>query len=50
VLAKVQPRVMGINMNMLGATKAKKGTTIMDNATFLNKGIHIPDPGRFMWI
>jgi hypothetical protein len=41
---------MGINMNMLGATKAKKGTTIMDNATFLNKGIHIPDPGRFMWI
>jgi hypothetical protein len=50
MLTKVQPRVMEINMNMLGATKAKRGTTIMDKATFLDKGIRILDPGRFMWI
>jgi hypothetical protein len=37
-------------MNMLGVIKAKRGTTIMDKATFLDKGIRIPDPGQFMWI
>jgi hypothetical protein len=37
-------------MSAPGFTKAKRCTTIMDKATFLDKSIHIPDPNQFMWI
>jgi hypothetical protein len=46
----VQPSAMEINMNALGVTKAKRGATIMNKATFLDKGIRIPNPNQFMWI
>jgi hypothetical protein len=37
-------------MIALGATKVKRQTTIMDKTTLLDKGTHILDPDRFMWI
>ncbi len=47
---KVQPNVMQINMSALGVIEARRCATIMDIATLLNKGIHIPDLDQFMWI
>jgi hypothetical protein len=50
MLTIVQPSVMEIDMSALGCTKVKQRTTIMDRATFLDKGIRIPNPNQFMWI
>jgi hypothetical protein len=40
---EVQPNVMEINMSALGVTKVKRRVTVMDKATLLDKGIHIPN-------
>jgi hypothetical protein len=50
MLTKVQPSAMEIDMNAPSFIKAKRHVIIMDRATLLNKGIHILDPDRFMWI
>ncbi len=37
-------------MSALGAIEIRRRASIMDKATFLNKGIRIPDPNQIMWI
>ncbi len=47
-MAKAQRRAMEIEKCELeNAMKNKR--TILDIATCLEKGIHIPDPKQFMW-
>jgi len=43
MLIKVQPWAMEIDMSALGAIEAKRCVIIMDRATFLDKGIFIPN-------
>jgi hypothetical protein len=43
MLTEVQPNAMEIDMNVPSATKVRRHATIMDKATLLNKGIHIPN-------
>ncbi len=50
MLTIVQPSVMEIDMSVPGCTNVRRHATIMDKATFLNKGICIPNLNRFMWI
>jgi hypothetical protein len=47
---EVQPRVMEINMSAPRVRKVRRCVTITDITTLLNKGIHILDHDRFMWI
>jgi transcriptional regulator of NAD metabolism len=50
MLTKVQPSAMEIDMNAPSFIEAKRHVIIMDRATLLDKGIHILDLDRFMWI
>jgi hypothetical protein len=47
---EVQLNRMEISMTTPGAIDARRKVTILDRTTLLNKGIHIPDVDRFMWI
>ncbi len=49
-LKKMQPNKMEINMATLGPINMKRRTTILDRATLVDRGIHIPIHDRFMWI
>lgn len=49
-LIEVQQNVMEIDMTAPKAIEARRRTTIMDRTTLLDKGIHILDLDRFMWI
>ncbi len=49
-LIEVQQNVMEIDMTVPKAIEARRQTTIMDRTTLLDKGIHILDLDRFMWI
>ncbi len=47
-MAKAQQRAMEIE-RCESKVVAKRRCAILDRATFLNKGIKIPNPTRFMW-
>jgi hypothetical protein len=49
-LKKVQPSRMEINMAALAAKDARRKITMLDKVTLLERGIHISDLNRFMWI
>lgn len=49
-LKEVQPSIMEINMATLAAKNARRKITMLDKATLLERGIHILDLNRFMWI
>jgi len=41
---------MEIDMATLRAINARRRATILDKTTLLDRGIHIPDLDRFMWV
>ncbi len=49
-LEKMQPNIMEINMATLGPINTKRRTTILDKTTLVDRGIHISNPDKFMWI
>jgi helix-turn-helix protein len=44
ILIVMQPSAMEIDMNALSSIEVKRCATIMDKATLLDKGIHVPNP------
>jgi hypothetical protein len=47
---EVQSNKMEIDMIKLRATNGRRRTTILDRTTLLDRGIHIPNLNKFMWI
>ncbi len=50
MLIVMQPSAMEIDMSALGSIEVRRCVTIMDRATLMDKGVHVPNPNRFMWI
>jgi hypothetical protein len=47
---EVQPSRMESNMAVLMTIDVRRRITMLDKTTLLERGIHIPDLNKFMWI